>query len=106
MSREAIIKVRETEKQAADIIREAKDRAQKMRDEVELAGQEMCRLAETETLAKRAQMMEQLHIKSEEHTERVMEEARAEADELTKEVSLRRKIAEKIIIRGLDMQCR
>ena len=91
---------------AADIVREAKDRAQRMREEAELAGQEMCRVAETETLAKRAEMMKQLRIKSEEHTARVMEEARAEADELTQDVSLRRKIAEKIIIRGLDMQCR
>ena len=106
MSREAILKVWETEKEAAEIVRIAKERAQIMRDAAEREGQEKCRVAEAETLAMRAQMMEQLHIKAEEHTDRVMEEARAEADELTQEISLRRKIAEKMIIRGLDMQCR
>ena len=92
--------------QAAALVRDARDRAQKMRDEADAAGKQMCRKAEEETLAKRAEMMDQLHIKAEEHTARVMEEAREETDEMIKDVSLRRKIAEKIIIRGLDMQCR
>lgn len=106
MSREAILKVKETERAAADMIRDARVRAEQMRQAAEAEGQEICRLAEAEELERRRELMEQLCAKTEELSEHSAQEAREAADEMLAEVRLRRKIAEKIIIRGLDSKCR
>ena len=106
MSREAILKIRDAEGQAASIIADARERAQKMRDEAEREGLALCDAVEAETLTQKAEMMEQIRAKSEELAAATAQEAREEADEIIKAVRLRRKIAEKIIIRGLDTKCR
>ena len=106
MSREAILKVKETEEQALQLVRDARARAAQMREETEREGVALCAAAETETRAKREEMMKQLHIKSEELMVNTLAEARAEAEALTREVNLRRRVGEKIIIRGLDSKCR
>ena len=106
MSREAILKVKETETLAAELVRNARARAQQMRETTDSEGRALCEAAETETLAKRAEMMEQLHAKTEEFYQNTLSEAKEEADALTREVNLRRRIGEKIIIRGLETKCR
>ena len=106
MSREAILKVKETEALAVEMVRNARARAQQMRDTTESEGKALCAAAESETLAKRDEMMVQLRAKTEELYQNTLAEAKAEADELTREVSLRRRIGEKIIIRGLESKCR
>ena len=106
MSREAILKVKETEEQALRFVSDARAKAAQMREETEREGQMLCATAESETLAKREEMMKQLRIKSEELMKNTLAEAKAEADALTREVNLRRRVGEKIIIRGLDSKCR
>ena len=56
MSREAILKVKETEEQALQLVRDARARAAQMREETEREGVALCAAAETETLAKREEM--------------------------------------------------
>ncbi len=106
MSREAILKVKETEAQAEAIIRDAEQRARQMREAAEQEGLALCDAAEREMTLQKREMLEQLRVKSEELMARTLEEAQEEADALTAAVSLRRKIGEKIIIRGLDKKCR
>ena len=106
MSREAILRIKDAETRAEEIVREARARAQSLREAAEREGLALCESVERETLSKKAEMMEQIRVKAEELFAATAEEARGEADELSKAVQLRRMIAEKIIVRGLDTKCR
>lgn len=106
MSREAILIIKETEARAEQIVRDAQARARQMREDAERDGRSLCERTESEVLAQRAEMLKQIEVKSEELLARTLEEAREEADALSAAVSLRRRIGEKIIIRGLDTKCR
>ena len=88
------------------MILDAEARARQMREDAEREGRELCRRTEEETLARREEMLTQIRAKTEELLESTLEEGRQEVDALRQEVALRRRIAEKIIQRGLDSKCR
>lgn len=106
MSREAILKIKDAELQAAETVAQARARAQKMREDALREGEALCQTAEEETLSQRAEMMRQLDEKAKELSALTEQQAREEADQISKDVRMRRRIAEKIIIRGLDTKCR
>ena len=106
MSRDSILKVKEVEAQAEKTVADAKLQAQQMLMQAHEDGKKLCNDAELQTLAKREEMMVRIREKSVQLEEAALAEAREEAAEISREVSLRRKIAEKIIIRGLDSKCR
>ena len=106
MSKDTLQKIREAEDGAARTVAEAGELAKAMKEAAVRAGGEQ--LAETEKTvsAERAGMLEQIRAKTGELTERVMEETRAEAEEIAARARLNRKSAEKIVIGGLDAKCR
>ena len=106
MSKDSILKVKETEAQAEQIVLEARAKAQKMLEDAEREGKALCSDAELEMLAKRDEMMALVRERSEQIGATSLEEAKQEANDIKREASLRRKVAEKIIIRGLDSKCR
>ena len=106
MSRDSILKVKEVEAQAEKTVADAKLQAQQMLMQAHEDGKKLFNDAELQTLAKREEMMVRIREKSVQLEEAALAEAREEAAEISREVSLRRKIAEKIIIRGLDSKCR
>lgn len=106
MSKDTLQKIREAEDGAARTVAKAGERAKAMKEAAVRAGEEQ--LAETEKTvsAELAGMLEQIRAKTGELTERVMEETRAEAEEIAARARLNRKSAEKIVIGGLDAKCR
>ena len=106
MSRDSILKVKEVEAKAEQTVADAKAQAQKMLDQARADGAVLCESTESEILAKREEMMVRIREKSAQIEADALDEAKQEADQMTKDVSLRRKVAEKIIIRGLDSKCR
>lgn len=106
MSRESILKIQETEQIAEEIIADARARAQKMIEAAEAEGRALCETTERETEASLDAMLEQIRERTVSVSERMENESLAQVEELKRNVSLRRKIAEKIIIRGFDRKCR
>ena len=106
MSRESILKIQETERLAERTLEDAGTRAQEMIAQAEAEGRALCATTEQETAASLSAMLEQIHERTVVMTERMANEALEEVNELKRNVSLRRKIAEKIIIRGFDRKCR
>lgn len=106
MSKDTLQKIREAEDGATRTVAEAGERAKAMKEAAVRTGEEQ--LAETEKTvsAELAGMLEQIRAKTGELTERVMEETRAEAEEIAARARLNRKSAEKIVIGGLDAKCR
>lgn len=106
MSRNTILKIRETEAEAARIVAQAEERARSMRADAEEAGRALCRSTEQETSAELDGMLEQIRVKAAEMAEHILEETREEATAVAAAARLKRKSAEKIVIRGLDAKCR
>ena len=106
MSREAILKIKETEAEAARILEDARDRARQMKANTEAEGQKLCRETEEEITQTLSGMLEQIRTKTEEHAARVREATLEEATAVAATAKLNRKSAEKIVIRGLDAKCR
>ncbi len=106
MSRESIQKIKETEQEAERIVSEAQARAQQMIADAERNGQALCERTEAETVAAAKDVMLQLQERSNALRTRMSEEAQEEANELKRQASLRRRSAEKIVIRGLTSKCR
>lgn len=106
MSRDTILKIKETEAEAMKIVAEAEERAKQMRQTAEADGRALCKRTEEELSAELEGMLEQIRIKVEEMSERIMEETREEAAEVAAAARLNRKSAEKIVVRGLDAKCR
>ncbi|MBQ7346794.1 MAG: hypothetical protein IJW55_02460 [Clostridia bacterium] len=106
MSRESIIQIKKTEETAARMVAEARERAKEMIARAEADGQAMCAATEKETAAELAAMMVQLRERTAQTSERIGAESVEEAAELKKTVALRRKMAEKMILRGFDQKCR
>ena len=106
MSRDSILKVMETENEAQRIVEDARLRARKMTEEAEQKGEALCLATEQETAKELGATLAQIREKTEQMTARVLEEANAEAEEIRKKAKLSKKVAEKIIIRGLDSKCR
>ena len=106
MSREAILKIKETEEEAERILSEARARAQELVADAEDEGRRLCQVTEAETAAQLADMLSQIRERTVTMNERVASETEQEVEALRKEVSLRRKSAEKIIIRGFESKWR
>lgn len=106
MSRESILKIRETEDTAQKTVEAAKARAREMLEEAEREGKELCARTEAEVAAEYAAVLEKIRERSLLLAEKNQAETDEEIAKLRREVSLRRRIAEKIIIRGLESKCR
>ena len=106
MSRESILKIQETERAAEKIVADAQARAQEMIAAAEAEGRALCTTTEAEAAASLAAVLEQLRERTDGLLERMANERIAQVEEMKKNVSLRRKIAEKIIIRGFERKCR
>ena len=106
MSRESILKIKEAEARADRLIAGAKEQAQEMLRQAEAEGQALCDKTERECTAELSAMLGQLRERTLQMRERMEAEAREEAEALEASVSLRRKVAEKIIVGGLGRICR
>ena len=106
MSRESIQKIQEAEARAERLVEDAKQRARAMQADAERQGREECDRIEEETVASLRTVMEQLRERNEAMSERMKTEAEEEAKNLRDDSALRRRSAEKIVIRGLMSKCR
>ena len=106
MSRESIRMIKQTEQEAERILREAQEKAAQMVADAEANGATLCENTEAETVAAAKQVMLQLRERAENMRERLDNEAKEEAAEVVRQASLRKRSAEKIVIRGLASKCR
>ena len=106
MSRESIQKIQEAEARAERLVEDAKQRARAMQADAERQGREECDRIEEETVASLRTVMEQLRERTEAMSERMKTEAEEEAKNLRDDSALRRRSAEKIVIRRLMSKCR
>ena len=106
MSRESILKIREAEAEAARIISEAHAKASRIVSDAEDEGRALCESTERQTKVALGQTLEQIRERTVALSERIEAEGTEEIEELQKRVDLRRKIAEKIIVRGVEKKCR
>lgn len=106
MSKETILKIRETEENAARTVAEAEARAKEMRAEAEKAGMELCSAAEAEALAERAERTAQTELAIADMQAQVLAETEETLKEVANKARLSRTSAQKIVIRGLDTKCR
>lgn len=106
MSRESINAIKQTELEAERILREAQQKAAQMVADAEANGAALCESTEAETIAAAKAVIGQLREKAENMRERLETEAKQEAGEIVRQASLRKRSAEKIVIRGLASKCR
>ena len=106
MSRESILKIQEAETQAEALIERARVQAQEMIANAEAKGKALCEQTEVETTEQMRGLLLQLREKTDEMDGRAMADSEEENPLIRKNARLNRKIAEKIIIRGLDTKCR
>lgn len=106
MSRESIKMIKQTEEEAERILREAQQKAAQMVADAEANGAALCESTEQETIAAAKAVIGQLRDKAENMRERLDTEAKTEAAEIVRQASLRKRSAEKIVIRGLASKCR
>ena len=106
MSRESILKIRETEQTAEQIVSDARARAQEIVAAAETEGRERCERVERETAAELSEMLGKIRERTLLLAERTEEESAEETAALRERVALRRRIAEKIIIMGVERKCR
>ena len=106
MSRDSILKIRETEEAAAKAVEDAKQRARQIVERAEQDGRALCASTEAEATAQHAAILDQVKEKLLVLDEKNKAEIEEELAGLCREVQLRRRIAEKIIIRGLETKCR
>ncbi len=106
MSRESIRLVKQAEQEAERILREAQEKAVQMVAEAKANGAVLCEDTEAETVAAAKEVIVQLRERAEGLRERLDTEAKEEAAEITRQASLRKRSAEKIVIRGLASKCR
>ena len=106
MSRESMIKIKETEERAEAIIAEARERAREMLARAEADGKVLCETTERETAAELSAKMDRVRERTAQNAEQSGVRCAEETEELKKSVSLRRKMAEKIVVRGFEKRCR
>ena len=106
MSKETVFKIREAEAEAERIVARAQAEADRMRQEAEAAGRALCENTRREITQELASMNKQLRVRAQEHTDRVIEQAKEEMDDVAEKVRLTRRSAEKIVIGGLEAKCR
>ena len=106
MSRESIKMVKQAEQEAERILREAQEKAAQLVADAEANGVALCENTETQTLAAAKEVIVQLRDRAENLRERLDGEARDEVAVIVRQASLRKRSAEKIVIRGLASKCR
>lgn len=106
MSRESILKVQETEEKAARLVEAARARAHEMTEAAERDGKALCAETEKRVREEYRAMFLELRARCDRLAEKNQAEITEELAALRREVNLRRKIAEKIIVRGLESKCR
>lgn len=106
MSRESILKIREAEERADEIVKNARERARAIVATAEAEGREACERIERETSAELSEMLGKIRERTCLLSERTEEECAEEIAALRERVALRRRIAEKIIIGGVERKCR
>lgn len=106
MSRESILKVKEAEARAERIVEEAKERAHAMIESAQKEGIALCARTEENAVRESKASMQLLREKTAETLERVNADAEQEVEAMRKEAFLRKRSAEKIVIRGLMSKCR
>jgi len=106
MSRESILKIQETEEEAERLIAEARELAKKLVADAQRNGKESLRVAEEESRAAAAEMLGQIRERTAQLGERLDSESQEACEELRRTVQLRRKAAEKVIMRGVEAKCR
>ena len=106
MSRESIKLIKQSEQEAERIVREAQEKALQMMADAKAEGEALCDSTEAETIAAAKEVILQLRERAENLRERLDTEAKEEAAEIVRQASLRKRSAEKIVIRGLASKCR
>lgn len=106
MSKEAILKIRETEARAEEMIADARRRAQALLDEARANGQALCDAAERESAKAQRDEIAKAEKKNDALLANGERDSLREVEELQKDAALKKKIAEKIILRGLEEKCR
>ena len=106
MSRESILKIRETEQKAEQIVEAARAQARAAVEAAEENGRVLCTRTEKEVAAENARLMEELRERTAQTVANAAEDARKEADTMKKDAFLNKRGAEKIVIRGLMSKCR
>lgn len=106
MSRESIKMIKQTEQEAERILLEAREKAAQMVVDAQANGEALCESIEAETIAAAKEVIGQLRERAEGMRERLEAEAKEEAAEVVRQASLRKRSAEKIVIRGLASKCR
>ena len=106
MSKESILKIKETEALAEQMISDARVRAQKILEDARAEGIADCDHTETQTAAELSSMLNQIRARTVTMSERMAEESDEEIAQMREQVTLRRRIAEKIILRGVVKKCR
>ncbi len=106
MSRESILRISEAEDAAERMIADAKAQAQNMIETARKDGRALCERTEAEVSAEYAEKLKALAERAAQMQERVDAESREELTSVEAEIRLRRRSAEKIIIRGFEQKCR
>lgn len=106
MSRESIKLIKESEMQAERIVLQAQEKAAQMVADAKQRGEALCESVEKETVETAKQAILQLRERADGMRERLNNEANEQAAEITRQASLRKRSAEKIVIRGLASKCR
>ena len=106
MSRDSILRISEAEDAAERMIADAKALAQSMIEAARRDGRALCERTEAEVSDEYAEKLNELGKRAAEMRERVDAESREELTSVEAEIRLRRRSAEKIIIRGFEQKCR
>ena len=106
MSKESILKIKETEERAERIVSDARLRAQELIATAEVEAHARCDAAEAQSAAEFSTMLDKIRAKTVEIANRTAEESNEEIAEMREQVSLRRRVAEKIIVGGVVRKCR
>lgn len=106
MSKESILKIKETEALAEQMILDARVRAQKIVEDARAEGIAACDAIERQTAAELSAMLDQIRARTAAMSERMAEESDEEIAQMREQVALRRRIAEKIILGGVVRKCR
>ncbi len=106
MSRDSIARIKEAEAEAARMIAEAETRAAAMLADAERRGNEYCRRSEETCRAELAATLFAIRERTDALDARMEEETAEELNALRNQAAMRKRIAEKIILRGVEAKCR
>lgn len=106
MAKEAIMKIRETEAKAEEIVADARKKAQALLEEAKANGQALCETAERDAAKERQTKIAAAQKRGEKQIAAGNAAVALEIEELKKDAAMKKKIAEKIVLRGLEEKCR